>query len=169
MHSPKTEDSNITTYPVFVITPSSVLKSFFFPKNLIIIQPPNIDLSVFTNHHPAAQTGPRPHLPMTDHTLPSSWQPRRMGKPYKAYCRMLHKRSRYTHQGVAGASAGSNSPFSFMLPFFSIRSCRLLSRFVAVIIPRLTAPFNKETSFVLLADKRGFFVVQVRPKVHFSS
>ena len=28
----------MTAYPVFVILPSSVLKSLFFPKNLIIIQ-----------------------------------------------------------------------------------------------------------------------------------
>ena len=45
-HSPKTVEISITRYPVFVISPSSVRKSLFFPKNFIMIQPPN---SVFSH------------------------------------------------------------------------------------------------------------------------
>ena len=75
-------------------------------------------ICLLTNHHPTAQTGPRPRPPMMEHTLLSSLPLRRMGKPCRAYRMMPYTRSKYTHQIETDVCAESSEPLSFVFTHF---------------------------------------------------
>ena len=73
---------------------------------------------MLTNHHPAAQTGPRPRPPMMDHILLSSLALRRKGKTCRAYRMMPYTQSKYTHQSGIDVCAESSEPLSFVFTHF---------------------------------------------------